>query len=76
MTWVFDTIQEFLEHIKTVKDPELYATASEYISKIIASVHDIDHTLDQRIAKALDRTSAYKSILEFNEEAKKRKKLK
>ena len=74
MTWAFDTIQEFLEHIKTVKDPEVFATAIEYISNIMASVHDIDHALDQRIAKGLDRTRAYKAIKEFNEEAKRRRK--
>jgi len=72
VTWVFDTIQEFLGHLKTVKDPELFETAIVYIERIMASVHDIDHALDQRIAKALDMTEAYKAIKEFNEEAKKR----
>ena len=74
VTWVFDTIQEFLGHIKTVKDPELFATAIEYVSRLMASVHDVDHALDQRIAKALDMTSAYKAITEFNEKAKKGRK--
>jgi len=74
MTWAFDTIQEFLAHIRTVDDPELFATAIEYIERLMATVHDIDHALDQRIAKALDRTSAYKSILAFNKEAERRKK--
>lgn len=73
MTWVFDTIQTFLGHIKTVKDPELFATAIEYVSKLMASVHDVDHALDQRIAKALEVTNSYKSIKEFNEEAERRK---
>lgn len=75
MTWAFDTIQEFLAHIKTVDDPELFATAIEYVSRLMATVHDVDHSLDNgnRIAKALDRTSAYKSIVAFNKEAKRRR---
>ncbi len=72
MTWAFDTIQEFLGHIKTVKDPELFSTAIEYVSRLMSTIHDIDHSIDQRIAKSLDRTSAYKSIKEFNKEAKRR----
>ena len=70
MTWAFDTIQEFLGHIKTVKDPELFATAIQYIQRLMATIHDIDHVLDQRIAKGIDGTSAYKAIKEFNEKAK------
>ena len=73
MTWVFDTIQTFLGHMKTVKDPELFATAIEYVSRLMASIHDIDHALDERIAKALDVTSAMKRIREFNKEAERRK---
>lgn len=74
MTWAFDTIQEFLGHIKTVKDPELFATAIEYIQKLIGSIHDIDHVLDQRIAKGIDGTEAYKAIKEFNEKVKRERK--
>ena len=68
MTWVFDQIQTFLEHIKKVDDPTLFETAIQYVSRIIASIHDIDHSLDQRIAKALDVTQAMKRIREFNKE--------
>ncbi len=73
MTWAFDTIQEFLGHIKTVKDPELFETAIQYIQRLMATIHDIDHAVDQRIAKALDRTEAYKAIKDFNEKAKRSK---
>jgi len=77
MTWAFDTIQEFLAHIKTVKDPELFATAIQYIQRLMGEVHEVDHTLfgnDNKIAKALDGTSAYKAIRDFNEKAKKGRK--
>jgi len=72
MTWAFDTIQKFLAHIRTVEDPVLFSTAIEYIERLMSSIHDIDHALDQSIAKAIDRTSAYKKIKEFNEEAARR----
>ncbi len=45
MTWAFDTIQEFLGHIKMVKDPELFSTAIEYVSRLMSTIHDIDHSL-------------------------------
>jgi len=72
MTWVFDTIQKFLRHISTVDDPKLFKTAIGYISKIMGSVHDIDHALDHRIAKAIEVTNSYKRIKEFNQEAERR----
>ena len=73
MTWIFDSIQTFLGHIKKVKnDPELYETAIRYIEQLMASIHDVDHVLDMRIAKALDFTDAMKKIREFNKEAKRR----
>ncbi len=76
MTWVFDQIQTFLGHIRTVKDhPELYATAIEYIEQLMGAVHDVDHALDHRIAKALDVTRAMKRIREFNKEAERRKRV-
>jgi len=71
MTWAFDTIQEFIGHMKTVKDPELFGTMLDYFSRLFATIHDIDHALDQRIAKGLDGTRAYEAIREFNKKAKK-----
>ena len=73
MTWAFDTIQEFLAHIKTVKEPELFETAIQYIQRLMATIHEIDHVLDQRIAKGIDGTSAYQAIKKFNQEAERRR---
>lgn len=73
MTWVFDQIQEFLTHISEVDDPKVFATAIDYVKRLISSVHDIDHALDARIAKGLDVTMAMKKIREFNDEVERRR---
>jgi len=73
MTEVWDTVQEFLGHLAHVTDQELYETGIRMIADVISSIHDIDHILDQRVSRGLDRTSAMKEIRDILRKMKERR---
>ena len=72
MTEVWDAVQEFLGYLSEVDDPELFKTGVQMVSDLIASIHDIDHGLDQKIARSVDITGGMKRIREFNKRVRER----
>lgn len=70
MTEVWDTVQEFLGYLSEVDDPELFKTGVQMVADLVSSIHDIDHRLDQKIARAVDITGAMKRIRDFNKKVR------
>ena len=43
MTAVWDIVQAFLTGIGEAKDPENYATALEFMKRLVSDIHGVDH---------------------------------
>lgn len=66
MTAVWDIIQEFLTRIGELKEPEYYRDALRMVKDVIDDIHEVDHSMDQKIANTLFRSSSgYKDIQKF-----------
>jgi len=73
MTEVWDSVQEFLGYLKEVKEPDLFGTGIQMVSDLVSSIHDIDHRLDQKIARAVDKTEDMRRIREFNNQIRRQR---
>lgn len=73
MTETWDSVQEFLGYLSELDDPSLFKTGIQMVVDLVSSIHDIDHRLDQRIARAVDITGAMKRIREFNQAVRDRR---